>query len=279
MKCPTCKIPLVADKKDPYLGTCSICGSNHAISGHIGDERDFIVPSVSVVEIGRFKYMPKWKWILSYLGIPVKEGKYTPTFPWIGAIFVSLCICVYILGSKYVELLMYTPDRSLSGMNLNLFSYSITHSSWLHLGKNILFLCTFMDSVEEHLGHLKMLILILFSAAMAATTHIAFSTSNLPLVGASGVCFAVAALYCLLYPRNRFLIGLPGIGFLVPKLRLRIKAWLLFFAFIIIELSGLVKQMNVGTSVSHLGHIGGATVGLAAWIFWRPQPNCVKLPI
>lgn len=235
---------------------------NHAVDL---ENRDDDLSIVNVTEEG----LPMWKKFISYFGLPVEERDYeTSIFPLVSILFCVSCLLIYYFGEFLLTKFILIPGELQRMGGLNFFTYSLIHASALHLFGNLIFLWPFMDNVEEHLGPLKTFILIVASAVGSGLLHMTFSKSGLPLAGASGVCFALATFYCLKYPKNRFLISIPLVGMLFFSYRLRLKARTLFFFYILLELISLKKQVQGLTRVSHLGHVGGALVGLIFYYFF-----------
>lgn len=211
--------------------------------------------------------MPTWKKVVSFIGIPVEEDYYSVTiFPFISIAFVLICIVTFLLNSPENSSLPVDPKNLFRWGGLNFLTYAITHGDIWHLVGNLLFAWPFMDNVEEHLGHFKMLLLFVISAVVSAVVHLIGDKSGLPLVGASGVCFAMAALYCFRYPKNRFIIGFPGLGNLLLMRGIRFRARSLIFYYIVLELLGVFSQRSGLTNVSHLGHLGGAITGFLFYL-------------
>lgn len=214
--------------------------------------------------------IPNWKKVFSLIGAPVEEQSYaTDVFPYISFAYVIICALVFLGGPALVESFQLQPTNLWRWGGLNFVTYSVTHGGPFHILGNLFFLWPFMDNVEEHLGHAKTFVFIVVAAIASALLHLAMDKSNLPLVGASGVCFAMATLYSIRYPKNRFLIAMPLVGLYAYRIRLRLRARTLFLYYIFLEVIGVFGQNAGITSTSHWGHLGGALAGLGFYFVTR----------
>lgn len=228
------------------------------------------VAMVSVDDVG----ISTWKRWLSLFGVPVEEEAYaTNLFPFVGFVFMFACFGLFLRGPEVMSQFAADPKDLGRLGGLTLLTYAFVHGNFAHLIGNMFFVWPFLDNVEEHLGHIRALSLIVVSAVVSAVAHLLFDHSGLPLVGASGVCFAVATLYCLRYPRHRFLVAVPILGFWAYRFRLRVRARTLFGFFILKELLGAYAQSSGMTSVSHYGHLGGALTGLLFYLLFQSSGN------
>ena len=92
--------------------------------------------------------------------------------------------------------------------------------------------------------------------------------SALPCVGASGGISGVVTYYALRFPRAR-------LGFLFPYwlyfrwIHLPAGAYLLLW--FLMQLLFVVQQQAGVSNIAARAHLGGAAVGVAAWILWRAR--------
>ncbi|CDZ59970.1 rhomboid family intramembrane serine protease [Neorhizobium galegae] len=141
-------------------------------------------------------------------------------------------------------------------------TYAFLHIDFWHLASNMLFLWVFGDNVEDALGHVKFLAFYLLCAAAGAALHgFVASSSEGPLIGASGAISGVVAAYFLLHPRVRvwvlvlFRIPLPLPAFIPLAL------WIVQqFAMLALDLDGMV---------SWGAHVGGIIAGAILVLFMR----------
>jgi membrane associated rhomboid family serine protease len=160
--------------------------------------------------------------------------------------------------------------RPAAPQAVDLLSCMFLHGGLMHLAGNMLFLWIYGDNVERRLGALNYLLAYLATGVVATLAHaLVFSSSQLPLVGASGAISGVLGFYYVLFPRNtvRMLVFLPPFlmhVFVIPA-RLVLGAYLLFDNLLPFVLAG-------EGGVAHGAHIGGFVAGaVAAWLIERRQ--------
>jgi membrane associated rhomboid family serine protease len=159
----------------------------------------------------------------------------------------------------------YRPARP---QILDLLTCMFLHGGFMHLFGNMLFLWIYGDNVERRLGGVPYLFWYLTTGAGATLSHgLVFSSSQVPLVGASGAISGVLGFYFVWFPRNvvRMLFFFPPFlwnVFEIPA-RLVLGAYLVF--------DNLVPFLFAGEGgVAHGAHIGGFLVGGAiAWLMDR----------
>jgi membrane associated rhomboid family serine protease len=142
------------------------------------------------------------------------------------------------------------------------------HGGFMHLFGNMLFLWIYGDNVERRLGAIPFLLAYLATGAAATLTHaLVFSSSSVPLVGASGAISGILGFYFIWFPRNvvRMLAFLPPFLMQVFEIPAR---WVLG-AYLVLD-NLLPFLTSGGGGVAHGAHIGGFVAGaLAAWVFDR----------
>jgi membrane associated rhomboid family serine protease len=150
----------------------------------------------------------------------------------------------------------------------DLLSCMFLHGGVMHLFGNMLFLWIYGDNVERRLGAIPYLLAYLATGVAATLTHaLVFSSSDMPLVGASGAISGVLGFYFVFFPRNtvRMLVLLPP--FLMQVFE--IPARYVLGTYLLVD--NLLPLLFVGEGgVAHGAHIGGFVAGgLAAWVMDR----------
>ncbi len=142
------------------------------------------------------------------------------------------------------------------------------HGGFMHLFGNMLFLWIYGDNVERRLGPPLYLLAYLGTGVVATLSHaVVFSSSQMPLVGASGAISGVLGFYFVFFPKNtvRMLAFLPPFlmqVFVIPA-RIVLGMYLLIDNLLPFLLSG-------EGGVAHGAHIGGFIAGAAAaWVVER----------
>ena len=172
-----------------------------------------------------------------------------------------------VVGLGYIPAVVFgyaalEPALVLVPEDATYVTYAFLHGDFLHLASNMLFLWVFGDNVEDALGHLRYLIFYLLCAAAGALVHgLVETSSQAPLIGASGAISGVVAAYLLLHPKVRvwvlvfFRIPLPLPAF-VP-----LVLWILQqFVMLAIDPRG---------AISWGAHVGGIIAGLVLVVVLR----------
>jgi len=151
---------------------------------------------------------------------------------------------------------------------VDLLSCMFLHGGFMHLFGNMLFLWIYGDNVERRLGAFPFLLWYLLTGVAATLTHsIVFSSSDIPLVGASGAISGVLGFYFLWFPRNSVRI----LAFLPPFLMqvFEIPARYVLGMYLLVD--NLLPFLVAGEGgVAHGAHIGGFIAGgLVAWLMDR----------
>lgn len=145
-----------------------------------------------------------------------------------------------------------------------LFTYMFLHGSWWHLIGNMAFLWVFGDNIEDAMGHLRYLFFYILCGVAGGLAHFwAQSTSDVPLIGASGAVSGLIAAYLILYPRAKVWI----IVLLRVPLRLR-AMWVLGFW---IALNIVMVASNTMDTTAWWAHIGGLVAGAALILVMRRE--------
>lgn len=142
-----------------------------------------------------------------------------------------------------------------------IFSSMFIHGGLFHFAGNMAFLWVFGDNIEDRLGHLKYLVFYLASGVAATLSHFAIdSSSQTPLVGASGAIAGVMGAYLLLYPFNRIKALVIFYFITVVELQALIFLGIWFFLQVINSLGTL--GLSSGVNVAFMAHVGGFIAGI-----------------
>ena len=164
---------------------------------------------------------------------------------------------------------------------VDLLSCMFLHGGFMHLFGNMLFLWIYGDNVERRLGALPYLFWYLATGMVATLTHaLVFSSSDVPLVGASGAISGVLGFYFLWFPRNTVRV----LAFLPPFLMQVFQIPARFVLGMYLLFDNLVPFLFAGAGgVAHGAHIGGFVAGgLVAWVLDRhglaTRPTDIEAP-
>jgi membrane associated rhomboid family serine protease len=142
----------------------------------------------------------------------------------------------------------------------NIFSAMFLHAGLLHLGGNMLFLWIFGNNIEDVLGKIRFITFYLICGLIAALCHVYMDTSSeIPMVGASGAVSGILGAYLVLFPKAR-VKTLVFLGILITIVRIP-AAFLLVF-WLGIQIFGNMAASNVGGGVAFMAHIGGFLAGM-----------------
>jgi len=155
----------------------------------------------------------------------------------------------------------------------DLFFSMFLHAGFLHLFGNMLFLWIYGDNVEHRLGRLRFVLWYLATGAAATLFHaVFFSSSQIPLVGASGAISGVLGFYFRWFPYNQVRLLLVLFPFFMRVVYLPARVVLGFYLVLDNILPFLLTYGSDGTGVAFGAHIGGFFAGLlGAWWIDRQE--------
>ncbi len=210
--------------------------------------------------------------------IPISDDNPVDHAPFVNWSLIALCVAAFlwevslgrnmdgalgVLGFTPAALFGSEPAPSLMlGVPAfaTIFISMFLHGGWLHLGGNMLYLWIFGNNIEEAMGHARFA-LFYFACGLAAALAMVFidSTSQVPMVGASGAISGVLGAYMLLYPRARVHVIIP-LGIIFYPLWIR-AVWVVGFWFATQLVSAaLTDPTKPGTAF--WAHVGGFAAGL-----------------
>lgn len=158
--------------------------------------------------------------------------------------------------------------RPAQGSIADLLFAMFLHGGFMHLFGNMLFLWIYGDNVEHRLGSAPFVFWYLLTGVAATLFHAAvFSSSDVPLVGASGAISGVLGFYFIWFPRNTVRV----LAFLPPFLMQVFQIPARFVLGVYLFLDNVVPFFLAGEGgVAHGAHIGGFLAGGAvAWVMDR----------
>lgn len=145
-----------------------------------------------------------------------------------------------------------------------LFTYQFVHRDFVHLFFNMLVLIPIGPVVEKSLGYNKFFLYYLLSGVIGAALHMSMSHEG-TLIGASGSIWGILFMYMLYNPDTKLSPFLLPIGIKAKYLIIFLFSVEVFFC-IFVEKS----------SVSHLGHVGGALTGGVLYYLEKVRKNGKK---
>jgi membrane associated rhomboid family serine protease len=191
------------------------------------------------------------------------------TWTLIGGILLFSLIGFFDLEPAVRTLCLVPADPWRHGGITYLTSF-LLHADVFHLLGNLYFLYVFGDNVEDRLGSLRYLVLILGGAVVGDALHICFDPRHdIPLIGASGGISGVIAFYALRFPHARLVCCFSI--WMIPFSWLRLPALAYFGIWSVVQLGGSLLQAEGASAVSYLAHVGGFGFGVAYWILYRQR--------
>lgn len=146
---------------------------------------------------------------------------------------------------------------------LTIFTSMFLHGGFFHLAGNMLYFWIFGNSIEDAVGHKKFLLFYFLSGIVAAIFQFLSDTSsNIPMIGASGAVSGTLGAYLLLYPYARIKTILLIVIFIKVA---EIPAILLLSAWFLLQLF-----FSNGEGVAWYAHIGGFIFGLLSIKLFHP---------
>ncbi|MGH8509272.1 MAG: rhomboid family intramembrane serine protease [Gammaproteobacteria bacterium] len=212
--------------------------------------------------------------------IPLRDDRHLQARPIVTYTIIGVCILLFSLQQSLEEVesqrlifsfgiipaLLFEHARLAPGLKFvspeaTLFTSMFLHAGWIHLIGNMLYLWIFGDDVEDSMGRGRYLVFYLLCGLVGALSHVvAYPTSGIPVVGASGAVSGVLGAYILLYPHSRILVLLP----MGPFSRLvRLPAFLVLGFWIVFQLLNTALAGVQEGGVAWYAHIGGFVTGLA----------------
>jgi len=147
---------------------------------------------------------------------------------------------------------------------LTIITAMFIHGGFLHIIVNMVFLWVFGDNVEASLGHFTFLVFYFVAGIFATLTQVlAFPTSIVPTIGASGAIAGVLGAYLVLFPRAQVRVLL----FFGPFFALdRVAALIILFGWFVLQVFRGVGSLSPiavpAGGVAYLAHVGGFVVGV-----------------
>jgi len=216
-----------------------------------------------------------WEVLLTVMGIPVVEDEAQwSRWPWVTCAALLLVFATFAASLFFPDQLIELAFRASTPWKyggLTFFLSFFLHADWIHLLMNSAFLGVFGARCEDYLGHIRLLLLLLISAAAGPLLHLLLDPrSDIPLVGASAGISGVVAFYALQFPSARLIYFL-RIGIFFRWVR--VPAIVGFAIWLILQIWGASAQTSALGNVSFLGHLGGAGAGILYWAILKFSPE------
>jgi membrane associated rhomboid family serine protease len=164
------------------------------------------------------------------------------------------------------------PVRLLNDPSMawsTIFTSMFLHGGWFHIINNMWVLFIFGDNVEARMGGMRYLIFYLLCGVAAGLlqTYV-LTSSQQPMIGASGAVAGVLGAYLILFPHSR-IASLVPILFIFTIIEIPAVIFLLFW-FVLQLYSGLFAiGGGSGSGIAWWAHVGGFLFGVIMVVFFR----------
>ncbi len=160
-----------------------------------------------------------------------------------------------VVGHEIIQAFCLIPQAFCAGQQLwGLFTYAFLHDGLFHLLGNLYFLYIFGDNIEDTLGKMGLVLVLVVSAIAGGALHVAMHPQDpIPVLGASGAISGIIGAYIVLFPRVKVWV----VFFFV-----RFKLGVLWYFGIWVLFNSLNAFLNV-PGIAWFGHIGGFAAGVA----------------
>lgn len=177
---------------------------------------------------------------------------------------------------KYQEQLLYRFGLSSGERGaLVWLTYQFSHSNWIHLLSNLVFLIVVGAAVEAMAGSWALVLIYLLGGLMGGAGFLLWDAHGaVPMVGASASISALLAFYCIAETRMRvryyyFASPLPG-----QYGPIYLPVLLIIPLFLVVDLANLWSTPEgLGGGVAYAAHLGGSTLGALCGAVYRLKPH------
>ncbi|HYI44215.1 MAG TPA: rhomboid family intramembrane serine protease [Actinomycetota bacterium] len=201
------------------------------------------------------------------LGLPLEEeATVVNRLPWVtwGLAFVIFLVgAITLWNPGLVQQWGLVPALASRRGGLTFVTSFFIHAGFFHLLTNLYFIVVFGDNVEDFLGRLNYVLLIVAAALAGDGAHALFSQERFtPLVGASSAISGIVVFYGLRFPQAKLRYFRLFRWFSMPAIAAT-GIWLLS------QLFATRDPLSGANEVSVFAHLGGAAVGFWFWFIWR----------
>lgn len=212
-------------------------------------------------------------WPPLILGYPVEiDAPSVRSLPWITWGLVATCVVVFLLtwhdtlGSA--QAWGFTPAEMLRRGGATIFTAFFLHANIWHLLANTYFLLIFGDNVEDLIGRLAYLGLLLVGQLLGCLAHAVWDPhATVPCVGASAAVSAVMVFYALSFPTAKIGILWHWYWVYISWVKIPVIAWLAIW--LLAQTVFAAFPSEGGPAVAVAAHLGGAVAGLLSWLTFR----------
>ncbi|HVZ79911.1 MAG TPA: rhomboid family intramembrane serine protease [bacterium] len=217
-------------------------------------------------------HLPLWQKFVAAFGFPVEDSwEVAHAFPWVTFLVVlatsATSLYFFTDFKASVEAYGFVPTEYDRSGYLTFLTCFLVHGNALHLIGNMYFLFTFGRGVEDRIGALGFLALLVLATLGGSLFTLCFSPdSDIPNIGASGGIAGVLIFYGFAFPKRRLVVKMSVPMFTTGQL-IRLPAWVVLGIWVGLQVLGIFNQR--GSGISYSGHLGGLLAGLVFWSAWK----------
>ena len=220
--------------------------------------------------------------------IPLKDDNPTTSKPIITYCLIGICVLVFLvelssssyrngsffysfglIPSVFLGKLKLSHDLYVIPSYFTLITSMFVHGGFMHLIGNMLYMWIFADNIEDSIGKTKFLIFYLLCGVGAAMAQVFTDTSSqIPMVGASGAIGGVLGAYLINYPKAKVLVLIP-FGFFSQLIKIK-AIYVLGFWFVLQFINSVLSNSG-GGGVAYSAHIGGFICGIILILFFNKK--------
>lgn len=214
--------------------------------------------------------------------IPLYDSNPTRNFPIVTISIIASTVAIFFLQVSTGKFNLYTFQYGaipveLAGfvdiepyipypVHLTAVTSLFMHGGLFHLAGNMLFLWIFGNNVEDIFGSIPFIFYYLLCGIGATAAHtIQYSSSDIPLVGASGAISGLMAAYLIAFPRAKVHILF---WFFIFFKVIPFPAWFVISVWFAIQLVNF-SAPGAPAQIAWGAHVGGFLIGLALYLPFR----------
>ena len=205
---------------------------------------------------------------------PISDDNPSSTTPYVTYVLIGFCSFVFILQylSQMNPSIFYNfgfiPADFFSNFSfLSIYTSMFLHGGFFHIAGNMLYLWIFGDNVEDSMGTYKFIIFYLLCGTIAALCQgLVDTTSEIPMVGASGAIAGVLGAYLMLFPKA----NVKCLVFIIIIIQMiRIPAFLVLGFWLVLQFFSIPGSINMEGGTAYFAHIGGFLAGMILIPFFK----------
>lgn len=210
--------------------------------------------------------------------IPIRDTSVSRGFAPATAVIILINLLVFFeelrVGDQIFQLFAVSPfdiyryltkgTGNILAINWSILVSAFMHAGYIHLLGNMIFLSVFGPALEKKIGVIRFSLFYLAAVFFAFYTHtIVYTSSSIPVVGASGAIAAVMGAYLVFNPKAKILTIIPLLFFIEV---IEIPSVVFILVWFLLQGANGYLSVHTHTSVAWFSHIGGFIMGLIVGI-------------